>query len=114
MKGEKQGALQQIDLEPDETLHLTGRAAIDYALGRKADSDAAVKQLTERASASSAYVIACAHAYREEKDAAFFWLERAFAQKEFILWGIKSEPFLNPLKGDARYKAFLKKMNLPE
>jgi TolB-like protein/Flp pilus assembly protein TadD len=114
LKGEKQGALQQIDLEPDETLHLTGRAAIDYALGRKADSDAAVKQLTERASAYSAYVIACAHAYREEKDAAFFWLERAFAQKEFILWGIKSEPFLNPLKGDARYKAFLKKMNLPE
>ena len=114
LKGDKQAALQQIALEPNEIAQWAGRAAINHALGRKADSDAALKRLTELASADWAYVIAYVHAYRGETDAAFLWLERAFTQKESLLCVIKSEPFLNPLKGDARYKAFLKKMNLPE
>jgi adenylate cyclase len=112
--GEKQAALQQIDLEPDEARQWSGRAAISYALGRKVDSDAELKRLTELPSATSAYLIACVHAYRGESDAAFSWLERAFAQKDSTLWRIQSEPFLNSLKGDPRYKAFLKKMHLPE
>ena len=37
-------------------------------------------------------------------------LTRAFE----YLWTIKSRPSLNSLKGDPRYRAFLKKMNLPE
>ena len=112
--GEKEAALQQIDLEPDEARQWSGRAAISYALGRKVDSDAALKRLTELPSATSAYLIACVHAYRGESDAAFIWLERAFTQRDPTLWRIQSEPFLNPLKGDPRYKPFLRKMNLPE
>jgi len=114
LKGEKQAALQQIALEPDETAQWAGRAAINHALGRKADSDAALKRLTELAAADWEFLIAYVHAYRGESDAAFLWLERAFTHKRPILFNIKSEPFLNPLKGDPRYKAFLKKMNLPE
>ena len=91
-----------------------GRVAITYALGRRSDSDAALKRLTELASADWAYGIACVHAYRGESDAAFLWLERAFTQKDANLWAIKGEPLLRPLKGDPRYKAFLRKMNLPE
>jgi TolB-like protein/Flp pilus assembly protein TadD len=112
--GEKQAALQQIDLEPDEARQLSGRAAISYALGRKVDSDAELKRLTELPSATSVYLIACVHAYRGESDAAFSWLERAFTQKDSTLWRIQSEPFFISLKGDPRYKALLKKMNLPE
>jgi adenylate cyclase len=113
-KGEKQAARQQIDLEPDEARQWAGRAAINYALGRRADSDAALKRLTELASPDSAYLIACVHAYRGESDAAFPWLERAFRQKDPYLWAIKGEPYLNSLNGNLRYQAFLKKMNLPE
>jgi adenylate cyclase len=114
-RGEKQAALTQIDLEPEEASHWAGRAAINQALGRKADSDAALKRLAGLTSEpNSAYLIACVHAYRGENDAAFLWLERAFTQKEAALWRIKSDPYLNPLKGDPRYKAFLGKMKLPE
>jgi adenylate cyclase len=113
-KEEKQAARQQIDLEPDPARQWAGRAAINYALGRGADSDAALKRLTELALPDSAYFIACVHAYRGESDAAFLWLERAFRQKDSYLWAIKGEPYLNSLNGDPRYKAFLKKMNLPE
>jgi TolB-like protein/Tfp pilus assembly protein PilF len=114
LKGEKQGALQQIDLEPDEARQWAGRAAINHALGRQADSDAALKRLTDLASPNSAYLIAYVHASRGESDAAFLWLERAFTQKDSNLWSIKSDPYLNSLKADLRYRAFLKKMNLPE
>jgi hypothetical protein len=101
-------------LEPDEARQWAGRVAINYALGRRADSDAALKRLTELASPDSAYLIACVHAYRGESDAAFPWLERAFRQKDPYLWAIKGEPYLNSLNGNLRYQAFLKKMNLPE
>ena len=82
-------------------------------MGRKADSDAAldrfIKKYPDRADG-----IAQIHASREESDAAFLWLERAFTQKQYRLWNVKSEPYLNSLKGDPRYKALLRKMNLPE
>jgi hypothetical protein len=42
------------------------------------------------------------------------WLERAYAQKDPGLYAIKGEPLLANLEGDPRYKAFLRKMNLPE
>jgi TolB-like protein/Tfp pilus assembly protein PilF len=112
-KGDKQAALREIDLESDEGLQLIGRAAISRALGRKAESDAALALYMKRYP-DSAHGIAAIHASRGESDAAFLWLDRAFTQKDLSLWGIKSEPYFNSLKGDPRYKAFLKKMNLPE
>ncbi len=114
-RGDTQAALRQIDLESVETAQWAGRAAINHALGRKADSDAALRRLTELTSKpTSAHNIACVHAYRGESNAAFVWLERAFTQKDPRLWRIKGEPYLNALKGDPRYEAFLRKMNLPQ
>lgn len=114
-KGEKQAALTQIDLEPVETARWAGRAAIYYALGRKADSDAALRRLTGLTpEPNSAYFIACTHAYRGERDAAFIWLGRAFTQKDPALYDIKSSLYMNSIKEDPRYKAFLRKMQLPE
>jgi adenylate cyclase len=114
-RGDKQAALQQIALEPVEVAQWAGRAAISDALGRKANADAALKRLTELTSEpDSAYLIACVHAYRGESDAAFVWLERAFTRRDKSLFRIKSEPYLNSLKGDPRYKAFLRKMKLPQ
>lgn len=112
-KGEKQAALREIDLESSEAAQWLGRAAIYYALGRKADSDAALGRFIKNYP-GEAYWIAAIHASRGECDAAFLSLERAFTQRDPSLLNIKSQPLLNSLKGDPRYKAFLKKMNLPE
>jgi TolB-like protein/Tfp pilus assembly protein PilF len=111
-KGEKQAALREIDLEQSEWEKLIGRAAINHALGRKAESEAALDRFMKNYP-DRAYGVAQIHASRGESDAAFLWLERAFIQKDSFLWSIKSEPYLNSLKGDPRYKAFLRKMNLP-
>ncbi len=42
-----------------------------------------------------------------------YWLERAYNQKDVGLVDIVGEPLFKNLTNDPRYKAFLRKMNLP-
>jgi hypothetical protein len=41
-----------------------------------------------------------------ESDEAFKWLDRAYEQKDTLLYGIKFAPEFDKLHEDARYKAF--------
>jgi serine/threonine-protein kinase len=62
----------------------------------------------------SAFLISEVYAFRKQKDPAFEWLNRAFAQRDNGLYSLKGAPLLRNLEGDPRYKAFLRRMNLPE
>jgi serine/threonine-protein kinase len=61
-----------------------------------------------------AFQIAEVYAWRGEKNSAFEWLERAYAQRDGGLADIKIDPLLDSLRGDPRYKALLRTMKLPE
>jgi hypothetical protein len=54
------------------------------------------------------------YAYRGDNDQALDWLDRAYRQKDLGLVEIVGEPLFKNLATDPRYKAFLRKMNLPE
>jgi hypothetical protein len=54
------------------------------------------------------------YAFRGESDKAMMWLDRAYVQKDPGLYSVKGEPPLKKMEGDPRFKAFLRKMNLPE
>jgi hypothetical protein len=108
--------------ESSATRATLGFAIIYYAMGRKAESDAAVVA-AEREYAlhpaskfwnSGAVWIACAHAYRSEVDQALAWLDRAYEQRDFGLVYLKGSQLLKNIERDARYKVFLRKMKLPE
>jgi len=45
-------------------------------------------------------------------DAALDWMDRAIEARDPIIMPIKSFPFLDPVRGDARYQALLRKMHL--
>jgi len=45
-------------------------------------------------------------------DSAFEWMDRAIEARDPIIMPIKSFPFLDPVRGDARFQALLKKMHL--
>jgi hypothetical protein len=47
-------------------------------------------------------------------DLAFQWFDRAYAQKDQGLREIVGERLFKNIERDPRFKAFLKKMNLPE
>ncbi len=98
---------------PDDGLQ-SGLAIIYFAMGRKAESDAALKKAVADEANSWAYGLAEVHAYCGQLDNAMYWLERAYSQKDASLYTIKGDPLLKNLESDPRYKAFLKKMNLPE
>jgi TolB-like protein/Tfp pilus assembly protein PilF len=110
-RGQPDVALTESLKEPIAGGRLTGSALAYFALGRKADSDAALSQLIN---AKGSYGIAMNYAFRDELDEAFKWLDRAFAEKESSLANIKFTPQFDKLHTDPRYKVLLKKMNLPE
>ncbi len=84
-----------------------------YALGRKKESDAALRELMMKYHASNAFEIATIYAFRNQTDEAFEWLDRAYAQRDPSMMSTKMDPLLKSLHNDPRYAAFLKKLNLP-
>jgi tetratricopeptide (TPR) repeat protein len=87
--------------------------APDYDWG-KSDSDAALKKLITDGAASVAYEIAAVYCYRHELDEAMRWLDRAYAQRDAFLIYIKGDPSFKNLETDPRFKAYLRKLKLPE
>jgi hypothetical protein len=100
--------------EPLDAARLIGSALADFALGNKANSDTALEQLRNRYAAYIPAGIGAVYAYRGESAEAFRWLDRAYEQKDSLLYRIKFAPEFDKLHGDPRYRAFLRKMNLPE
>jgi hypothetical protein len=84
-----------------------------YALGRKKESDAALRELMMKYHASNAFEIATIYAFRNQTDEAFEWLDRAYAQRDPSMMTTKVEPLLKSLHNDPRFAALLKKLNLP-
>jgi serine/threonine-protein kinase len=76
-------------------------------------SQTALDAVIARSATSAAYQIAEVYAGRGEKDLAFEWLERAYRQQDGGLMQLKVDPLLASLHSDPRFKALMKKMNLP-
>jgi len=81
---------------------------------RVAESDAALAELIAIASETGAYQIAEAYAYRNDKDHAFEWLERARRQRDAGLPTLRPDTLLPNLHDDPRWNAFLRKMGLSD
>ena len=113
-EGKPDAALEMVQRENVEEYRLVILPIVFQAVGRKPEADEALKALTTKFAGNEAFSIAAVYAYRNEPDAALQWLDRAYAQKDTALIEIVGEPLFKNIKGDPRYKAFLKKMNLPE
>ena len=105
-------ALAEALREPEEVYRLWALAIVRHDLGRGAESDEALRELIEKYADGGAYQIAEVHAARGEADAAFEWLDRAYAQRDGGLAEMKPSPRLRSLHGDPRWDAFLRKVGL--
>src|SRR5882757_3336717 len=113
-KGDRDAALLAMQKETTEDGRLGGLAVVYYALGKKAESDAALAGLIKKYVDSGALGIAEVYSFRGQVEEAMHWLERAYVQKDSGLYAMKGDPLLKNLEADPRYKTFLKKMNLPQ
>jgi TolB-like protein/Tfp pilus assembly protein PilF len=98
--------------QPDQRLIFTALAA--HTLGRGAESDQALTALISQYALLDAYQIAEIYAWRGKTDKTLEWLGRSYAQHDFGLIDIKTDPFMTAVRPDPRFKAFLRKMNLSE
>jgi tetratricopeptide (TPR) repeat protein len=103
-------ALEAFEKEPNDGFRQLGLSMAYHALGRKALSSAALEQLGELP--MHAYLNAQANAYCGNVDAAFEWLDRAYAQRNAGLSQMKVQTLLRNLHGDPRWPQFMKKMGL--
>jgi TolB-like protein/Tfp pilus assembly protein PilF/predicted Ser/Thr protein kinase len=108
-----EAALQEMEREKDPIWLRYGQALAYHALDRKKEADAALDDYIDQNKETGAFQVAEVHAFRGEKDKAFEWLERAYAQRDGGLTQMKGDPLLKSLESDPRYAAFLKKMRLP-
>lgn len=110
LKGEPQAALEAMQLERNTLWRLIGRPIAYHALGRTAESDAALTELIEKFAAPAAFNIAYVVAYRGEVDRAFEWLDRAVEHRDPGLAGILTEPLLANLREDPRWLPLLRRV----
>jgi len=113
-QGHRQEALAQMQQETADWGRLQGEAFAYYSLGRRQESDAALRELIAAHANDSAFQIAEVYAYRGEVDKAIQWLDRAYEQHDSGLIGLKLDPLFKSLHQHPRYIEILKKMRLQQ
>lgn len=113
MEGRPQDASPEIERVRSDDLRVYLHALTFAALGRREESLAALKELIANYSTYDAFEIAQAYAFRNERDEAFDWLDRAYAQGDNAVPETNVDPLLKNLHNDPRYAAFLTKIHLP-
>jgi len=114
IEGNATEALATFRQVSDEELHLWGVAMTEHTLGHAKESQQALDQFIANGGQARAYGIAEIYAWRGEKDKAFEWLDRAYQQRNSDLYDFRNDATLASLRGDPRFAAMLRKMNLPE
>jgi len=113
-QGRGEEALAEAAREQDEGSRLWALAIIHHAMDQESKSEAALRDMVANHAQTMASLIAEVYSRRGEIDAAFEWLERAYAQRDGGLVEVKRNPRLRPLHRDSRWGTFLKKMRLED
>jgi len=114
-QGRHEEALVAFEEEPDEEYKLKGQAISLHALGRAEEADATLALLVDDWGEHYPTEIAHAYAYRDERDAAFEWLEIRYERGGEGTWGEQRLDLLwENLHDDPRWQEFLVRMNVAE
>jgi TolB-like protein/tetratricopeptide (TPR) repeat protein len=106
-------AIEAIAREPDVGAREATLARAYQTIGRTEEARSALAQLETTRADTNAYDIATVYALRNDLDHVFAWLDRAYRQHEDLM-DLKVEPSFKAIRSDPRYRALLRKLNLPE
>ena len=111
-RGDTAAALEACSREPDELYRLMAQVVIYWDMGQRAESDAALLQMTQCHAEEAAYNIAGVLAYRGENDRAFEWLEKALACNDSGFPELLIQPEFAGLRSDRRWSPFLARIGM--
>jgi TolB-like protein/Flp pilus assembly protein TadD len=113
LRGDRETALREAQLEPDEGYRRFELALAQQLQGDRQAADAALADLIANGRDLLAYQIAEVYAVRGETDKAFEWLQIAFDDHDTGTLTLLVDPLLRDLRPDPRYKTLLTKLGLP-
>jgi serine/threonine-protein kinase len=97
----------------DDFQRLLGEGFVAARTGDKAGAQRVIAQLRQQYGAAASYQYAQVYAQLGDKDRAVAEFDNAIAAKDPGLQTLKSDPFLDPIRGDPRYAALLKRLKFP-
>ena len=112
-KGDPNGARVHFERLSCEDCRIGGLALVHFATHDREHADHYLSELKRRFGNTDPYLIAQIHAFRSEINDAFLWLERAYSARDGCV-DAKADPLLANIRMDPRFRAFLRKMKLPE
>jgi len=97
----------------DDVFRLAGEAIIDGRSRNLGAVDRTVAHMRELFGDAASYNYTQVFAQAGEKDRAFAALGKAIEVKDPGVTGLKTDPFLDPIRGDRRFAAFVRSANFP-
>jgi len=113
-QGRQTEAEVEAALEPTEWARHFALAMVHFTGGRPEESKRELDELIRMGADSAGYQIAVVHAVRGEADAAFEWLERAYARRDSGVAFLRGHALWRPLHSDPRWAPFVKKLGFPD
>lgn len=106
-------ALIEMNLEGEEEWNQFGTVLALDSLGRHDEAVEATNKFIERYGEVWLYQVAVIYAYRDEADAAYDWLDRAYQERDSGMILLLADPFFANIREDPRWNALLARMGLP-
>jgi TolB-like protein len=100
-------------LAGDDPFRMARLALLAARTGDRPAAEAPMAQLRQQYGVTYSYQYGQIYAQLGDADRAFAQFDNAIAAKDSGLVYFKGDPFLDPIRGDPRYAALLKKLNFP-
>jgi len=100
-------------MSADDPFTPTGQALVAARTGDRAGAERIIARMRQQGGANASYQYAQVYAQLGDKDLALAELDNAFAANDPGLIYLKLDPFLDPIRGDPRFVALVRKLNFP-
>lgn len=109
----ERAAAEYARIPADDYLRMTGEGLIAARAGDRRGVERAIAQLGSAYGPAVSYQVGVIHSQIGDRDRAFAAFDRALSLKDPGLVGLKTDPFVDPIRKDPRYAALVKKLGFP-
>ena len=109
----KEARAEYANVTTGDVFRLRGEAVIAARSGDMTTVKRILSQIHEAFADAATFQYAQIYAQAHDNNGAFAALDKGFEVKDPGVTGVRTDPFLDPIRNDPRYAGFVKKMNFP-